>query len=61
MNDNRRVSAATKPMDQQATISRAWIAEQNRLYAQGYYRRRHNEWQAIQETIDRAAREGLIR
>jgi len=43
------------------TVSRDWIAEQNRLYAQGYYRRRQQEWQGVQDTIDRAAREGRIR
>jgi len=42
-------------------VSRDWIAEQNRLYAQGYYRRRQQEWQGVQDTIDRAAREGRIR
>lgn len=42
-------------------VSRGWIAEQNRLYSQGYYRRRQQEWQGVQETIDRAAREGRIR
>ena len=45
----------------EAVVSRAWIAEQNRLYGQGHYRRRPQEWQAIQETIDRAAGEGRIR
>ena len=45
----------------EAVVSRAWIAEQNRLFSQGHYRRRQQEWQAIQETIDRAAGEGRIR
>ncbi|WP_029922262.1 hypothetical protein [Nevskia soli] len=45
----------------ETVVSRAWIAEQNRLYSQGHYRRRPQEWQAIQETIDRAAGEGRIR
>lgn len=45
----------------ETVVSRAWIGEQNRLYSQGHYRRRPQEWQAIQETIDRAAGEGRIR
>jgi len=45
----------------EAVVSRAWIAEQNRLFSQGHFRRRQQEWQAIQETIDRAAGEGRIR
>ena len=45
----------------EAVVSRAWIAEQNRLFGQGHFRRRPQEWQAIQETIDRAAGEGRIR
>jgi hypothetical protein len=48
-----------KPAD--SIVSRSWIAEQNRLFSQGYYRRRPKEWQQVQETIDRAAREGRIR
>ena len=65
---SRRVIPNGKPgaavrTDQAAptTVSRGWIAEQNRLYSQGYYRRRPGEWAAVQETIDKAAREGRIR
>lgn len=45
----------------ESAVSRGWIAEQNRLFSQGYYRRRPEQWAAVQETIDRAAREGRIR
>jgi hypothetical protein len=58
---NGKPSAAQISEAPEQMVSRAWIAEQNRLHSQGYYRRRLGEWQAVQETIDKAAREGRIR
>jgi hypothetical protein len=58
---NGKPPAALPAEAPEQAVSRGWIAEQNRLYAQGYYRRRQQEWQGIQQTIDRAAREGRIR
>jgi hypothetical protein len=54
-----RRSQAEAPAE--SAVSRGWIAEQNRLFSQGYYRRRPEQWAVVQETIDRAAREGRIR